>query len=176
MFVRKIVKEGSLLAAMMFVAACQHVPSGVETAMVHDEAAVEEQIWAMEAAIFEGRGQGDLSNYLNVTSSRYLGWPPVMAKPLGLEKFRESAADASALKGERITFVRNGFTMQGNTAVTYFTSHRTRLGDGFAPEGKREVDEYYENTHIWNFENGEWRLIGGMARKLPPAEGRIADE
>lgn len=141
-----------------------------------DPAAIEAEIWAKEEAIFKGRGEGDLTDYLSVTSDSYLGWPPVMEKPLGLDKFRESASDASALKGEKITLTREGFTVNGNTAAAYFTTHRTRLGDGFAPEGEREVDQYYENIHVWTLEDGEWRLIGGMARLLPDPEGRIASE
>lgn len=131
---------------------------------------IEEEIWAIEASIFEGRGRGDLSNYLNAASTKYLGWPPVLPKPLSLEGFKspENMNGAIALRGEEITFVRNGFTMNDNTAITYFTSHRTMLGEGFAVDGVRKVDEYYENTHIWSWEDAKWRLIGGMARKLPP--------
>ncbi|MEM6682895.1 MAG: hypothetical protein AAF607_11720 [Pseudomonadota bacterium] len=132
-----------------------------------DPAAIEAEIWAKEAAIFEGRSRGDLSNYLSVTSKNYLGWPPVMAQPLPLDTFRQQSVDASALEGEEITFVQNGFTMNGNTAATYFTSHRTRLGKGFAEPGARVVDQYYENIHVWTLEEGEWRLISGMARLLP---------
>ncbi|WP_394728747.1 hypothetical protein [Altererythrobacter sp. GH1-8] len=145
--------------------------------ITEDEAKViEAEIWAKEEAIFEGRGRGDLTNYLSVTSDSYLGWPPVMEKPLGLDAFRASASDSSALNGERVTLKREGFTLNGNTAAAYFTTHRTRLGDGFAPEGEREVDQYYENIHVWTLENGEWKLIGGMARLLPPAEGRISQD
>jgi hypothetical protein len=167
-----------LLAASgaFLLAACQVSPSAKGEADAPDPAAVEAEIWAKEEAIFEGRGRGDLTNYLSVTSAGYLGWPPVMEKPLGLEKFRESADDAGALEGEKISIVREGFSTEGHTAVAYFTTHRTQLGKGFAPEGERDVDEYYENIHVWTLEGGEWRLIGGMARKLPPAEGRIAPE
>lgn len=135
-----------------------------------DPSVIEEEIWAIEASIFEGRGRGDLSNYLNAASESYLGWPPVLPKPLNLDGFKspENMNGAIALRGEKITFVRNGFTMNDTTAITYFTSHRTMLGEGFAVNGVREVNEYYENTHIWTYEDGAWRLIGGMARKLPP--------
>lgn len=162
------------LAASAALAACTPADreGSLDGAADLDPAAIEADIWAKEAAIFEGRGQGDLTNYLSVTSDNYLGWPPVMAEPLGLENFRESTSQSDALKGEKITFEQNGFSMNGNTAVAYFTTHRTMLGEGFAPEGEREVDEYYENIHVWSLEDGEWRLIGGMARKLPPAEGR----
>lgn len=159
-------------AAMLALSGCNKAPADEATLPAMDEAAIEADIWAKEEAIFEGRGRGDLTNYLSVTSDGYLGWPPVMEKPLGLEKFRESADQSSALEGEKITLTREDFSVEGQTAVAYFTTHRTMLGKGFAPEGEREVDEHYENIHVWTFEGGEWRLIGGMARKRPPAEGR----
>lgn len=173
---RKIIPFLLALLSALALSACEIKSTEVEDVSKLDPAATEAEIWAKEEAIFEGRGQGDLTNYLSVTSDGYLGWPPVMAKPLGLEKFRESADDASALEGERITLTREGFSVEGHTAVAYFTTHRTRLGKGFAPEGEREVDEYFENIHVWTREGGEWRLIGGMARKLPPADGRIPPE
>ncbi len=171
-----LIRMPALLLAAASLSGCE-VRETFSSDITADEAKViEAEIWAKEEAIFEGRGEGDLTNYLSVTSVSYLGWPPVMEKPLGLEAFRESAADASALKGEQITIKREGFTLNGNTAAAYFTTHRTRLGDGFAPEGEREVDQYYENIHVWTLEDGEWRLIGGMARLLPPAEGRISQD
>lgn len=164
----------ALLAACFLGASCGAAPPATaeEIDQVQDAAAVEAEIWAKEIAIFEGRGRGDLSNYLGVTSDSYLGWPPVLKEPLSLDGFKASADAGIALAGEVITIEKNGFTMNGNTAAAYFTTHRTRLGDGMAPEGERGVDEYYENIHVWTLEEGEWRLIGGMARKLPPAEGR----
>jgi hypothetical protein len=172
-----------IASAMMALAAAgcnAQAPSDTQQAQApavaidtRERAIIEEEIWAIEASIFEGRGRGDLSNYLNAASGSYLGWPPVLPKPLNLDGFKspENMNGAIALRGEKITFVRNGFTMNDTTAITYFTSHRTMLGEGFAVDGVREVDEYYENTHIWTFEDGAWRLIGGMARKLPPGSG-----
>lgn len=171
----KVRPVSALLAACFFVAAVGAALSSAtaaEAEPVLDREAVEAEIWAKEFAIFEGRGRGDLSNYLGVTSDSYLGWPPVLKEPLSLDGFKASADAGIALAGEVITIEKNGFTMNGNTAAAYFTTHRTRLGDGMAPEGERDVDEYYENIHVWTLENGEWRLIGGMARKLPPADGR----
>ena len=155
-----------LIGAVAFIVSIITAQYAMSEEMSEDEK-IEAEIWAKEFAIFEGRSEGDLSNYLNVTSSSYLGWPPVMKEPLGLDKFRASASESSALKGEVTNITKKGFTRQGDTAIAYFLTHRTRLGDGFAPEGEREVDQYYENIHVWTIEDGEWRLVGGMARLLP---------
>lgn len=131
-----------------------------------DDKSVEELIWAKEEAIFEGRGRGDLSNYLNAASDNYLGWPSVFPKPAPLARLESDSTQSSALEGEKITLTRTGFTRNGNTAITYFLNHRTKLGKGMAPEGERDVNQYYENIHVWTLEDGEWRLIAGMARQV----------
>lgn len=164
--IRRKLTGTCFVSALLFTAACSNQSAPVSDDV--DRQAVEADIWEKEAAIFEGRSRGDLSNYLNVTSSEYLGWPPVLDQPLSLDGFRseENMGQSMALRGEAVTFERNGFTMTDNTAITYFTSHRTRMGEGMAVDGSREVDEFYENIHTWTLEDGEWRLIGGMARRL----------
>ena len=142
------------------------------SADMSEDAQIEEEIWAKEVAIFEGRSRGDLSSYLNVVGSGYLGWPAILKEPLALDKFRASASDSSALKGEVTNVTKKGFTRQGDTAITYFLTHRTRLGVGFGEEDERDVDQYYENIHVWAVEDGEWRLVGGMARLRPDESGR----
>lgn len=138
-----------------------------EAAATNDDAGIEEMIWQKELAIFEGRGQGDLSNYVSVVGDAYLGWPSVLEEPLGADGLRASAAQSSALRGEVSRLTKKGFTRQGDTAIVYFLNHLTRLGEGIAPEGERDVDLYYENVHIWTRHEGEWVLVGGMARKMP---------
>lgn len=131
-----------------------------------DPGAVEAVIWEREMAIFAGRSAGDISPYLNATSGAYLGWPPGFAEPLPLGDFKAGAGAAVALRGEVTAVERMGFTLNGNTALTYFRTHRTRLGEGMAAAGERDVDQYYENIHVWSWEAGAWRLIGGMARPV----------
>lgn len=134
------------------------------------DAAIRELIWDREMAIFEGRSAGDISNYLNATSSFYLGWPPGFAEPLPLGDFKAGADVAKGLKGEVTDVRKMGFTLNGNTALTYFKTHRTRLGEAFEVDGSRDVDQWYENIHVWTLEEGDWRLIGGMARPVDAPE------
>lgn len=154
----------SLLALSAFIAACS---SNAEVEIIND---AESEIWAKELAIFEGRGEGDLSNYVNSASMAYLGWPPSLEKPSTRDNLVAMAAQSSALKGEVTEITKKGFTRDGDTAIVYFLTHRTRLGVGFAEEDARDVNQYFENIHVWTLEDGEWRLIAGMARK-PPEDG-----
>lgn len=135
------------------------------TAKVQNDAA--EQIWAKEQAIFDGRMKGDLSAYVNAIGDDYLGWPPVLPEPLSMEKFKEDAPSGIALRGEVITMKRRGLSFSGDTALAYFSTHRTMLGEGFAEGEARKVDQRYENIHVWQLQAGDWRLIGGMARITP---------
>lgn len=150
---------------------CGGIVSAEETSPLAGKDAIEALIWEREMAIFEGRSAGDISNYLNATSDFYLGWPPGFAEPLPLGDFKAGADLAKGLRGEVTDVTRMGFTLNGNTALTYFLTHRTRLGEAFAEPDARDVDQWYENIHVWTLENGEWRLIGGMARPgTPPAD------
>ena len=134
--------------------------------------AIEALIWEKELAIFAGRGDGDISYYIDVASDHYLGWPPVLPAPTNLDTLKASADQSIALRGEKIESTKTGFTMHGDTALMYFVNHRTRLGEGFADGDARNVDQYYENIHVWHREDGDWKLIGGFARLLdaPRAE------
>ncbi|MEL7297121.1 MAG: hypothetical protein AAGJ86_05630 [Pseudomonadota bacterium] len=123
-------------------------------------------IWEKELTIFERRGQGDISFYIDSASDDYLGWPPVLPAPSSLDGLKASADRAIALSGEVSNLTQKGFTSNGSTALMYFVNHRTRLGDGMAPEGERDVDQYYENLHVWTRQDSEWRLIGGFARTV----------
>lgn len=126
-----------------------------------------EIIWAKEQAIFDGRMKGDLSAYVNSIGDDYLGWPPVLPEPLSMEKFKKDAPSGIALRGEVITMKKRGLTFSGNTALAYFSTHRTMLGEGFGEGDARKVDQRYENIHVWQLQGGDWRLIGGMARITP---------
>ena len=91
-----------------------------------------------------------------------------MAEPLSMEGFKRDAGNESALKGEVTTMQKHGFTVANGTALTYFSSHRTRLGVGFADKsGNRDVDQRYENIHVWSWDGARWTLVGGMARPIP---------
>ncbi len=131
-------------------------------------AEIEAEIWSKEFAIFEGRGRGDLSNYVDVISGGYLGWPPSSNAPVDGDVLKSMAESAAALDGEVTNIEKVGFTLMGDTALAYFLTHRTRLGKGFAEGDARNVNQFIENIHVWTFEQNEWRLVGGMAR---PTDG-----
>ena len=160
-----LVKRFVVGALLLPLIACVDLTSE-ESAITESVEAVEAHIWEKELAIFVGRGQGDISNYIGSASDSYLGWPPSLPTPTNLDALKDSAKQAVALLGEVSSLTRKGFTLEGDTALMYFLNHRTRLGDGMAEEGEREVNEYYENLHVWNREDGEWKLIGGFARRV----------
>ncbi|MEO0574841.1 MAG: hypothetical protein AAF004_05210 [Pseudomonadota bacterium] len=158
-------KASILAVAALSLSACGQDPV-IAHGSPNTKAQDAELIWAKELAIFSGRGQGDITNYINSASDHYLGWPPVLATPTTLDTLKASADRAVALSGEVSNLTQKGFTRNGSTALMYFLNHRTRLGDGMAAEGEREVDQYYENVHVWNYEDGQWLLIGGFARTV----------
>ena len=148
------------ITTLAFLFAGAVIGNAQENAVDAEHAAIRDLIWEREMAIFEGRSAGDISNYLNATSAFYLGWPPGFAEPLPLGDFKAGADAAKGPKGEVTRVEKMGFTLNGNTALTYFKTNRTRMGEAFAIDGSRDVDQWYENIHVWTLEDGDWRLIG----------------
>jgi len=125
-------------------------------------------IWQKELAIYKGRGEGDLSIYLNSTSNEYVGWPPGAKVPADLSGLRKMAKSVSGLNQERLTMELADFTLSGNTAVIYYHTHRTTLPNG------EPADQRYAICHVWVREQGEWRLIGAHGRLKSPNEIRVS--
>ncbi|MEM1263244.1 MAG: hypothetical protein AAGH76_12665 [Pseudomonadota bacterium] len=164
LFESSVYKAVWVAVALAIVSACAPEAPAPVMASAED---IEALIWQQELAIFEGRGNGTIRTYLDSASDDYLGWPPVLPTPTNLDALKASADAAIALRGEVSDLSRQGFSLSGDTALMYFLNHRTRLGDGMAAEGERDVDEYYENIHVWQQQDGAWKLIGGFARRLP---------
>lgn len=123
--------------------------------------ALRQQIEAKELAIYAGRGKGMLDFYINNASQNYLGWPPVAKTPMTLGDLRTNSAAMRGKTQEKIDTSFKGFTVSGNTAVIYYTNHRTMTDDG------KPVNQYFENIHVWANEGGQWRVIGGLSRLMP---------
>lgn len=130
--------------------ACAQTPEDIDTAR--------DIIWAKEQAIYKGRSEGDLSNYLNNTSDRYVGWPPGAKVPADLTGLKSMAKSMIGLNQERLQMELADFAMSGNTAVIYYHTHRT-----VSPKGE-PVDQRYAICHVWVREAGEWKLIGAHGR------------
>jgi hypothetical protein len=160
---------GLLLAALASATPAQPAAeSTMSASAMPSRAESESAIWAMEQAILTGRENGDLGPYLGAIGSNYLGWPPVLSAPLSGEGLKRDSVNEGALKGEVISMEKRGFNLSETTALAYFVTHRTRLGVGFADkDGNRDVDQRYENLHVWSWNGSAWKLVGGMARLVP---------
>jgi hypothetical protein len=114
-------------------------------------------IWAQECEIYQGRGAGSLSSYIDMLAPGYLAWPPHQPAPI----------DGAALAKRPMAALENlhmqlvDFTLNGETAIIYYQTHRTMLPDG------TPVDEHYDVIHVWVTENGVWKILAGMARATP---------
>lgn len=118
-------------------------------------------IWAKEQSIYVGRSAGGLNNYVSATAPNYMAWPPFFRAPIGLKGLKEEQPRVAGAK-ERLTSEIKGFTLLGDTAIIYYTNHRTAMGDG------TPVDQYYENIHVWVRKDGDWKVLGGMSRLQRP--------
>jgi hypothetical protein len=118
------------------------------------------QIWTLEQSIYAGRAKGDLTAYADNLAKGYLAWPPVSDKPLATSNLRASAAKSYASQ-EKLDMTFVDFSMNGDTAVIYYTTHRTRRADG------TPCDDHFQTTHTWLREQGKWHVFAGMARIAP---------
>ncbi|MFD2137221.1 nuclear transport factor 2 family protein [Novosphingobium resinovorum] len=146
------------MIALTFAAA--FAPCALHAQSVAEIAKAKDEIWALERSIYAGRAKGDLSSYADNLAKGYLAWPPVSAKPLGTTTLKASAA-ATHTSQEKLEMTFVDFSMNGNTAVIYYNTHRTRRADG------TPCDEHFDTTHTWLREDGKWHVFAGMARITP---------
>ncbi|MFK7954600.1 MAG: nuclear transport factor 2 family protein [Lysobacterales bacterium] len=148
----------AVFSAIALVFALSLQGCAVTAAEKYDPEQAQQEIWSKEQAIYKARGDGDLQTYINHSSDRYMGWPPGWDKPSNLDKLREGAKGFVQYKQEELTMQFGGITFSGDTAIIYYSTHRTRKPTG------EVVDERFEVIHVWSLEAGEWKLLGSMGR------------
>ncbi len=120
--------------------------------------AVRKEIWAKELAIYQGRGRGDLSIYLSSTADGFSAWPPHYDEPKGNDGLQQTQQVMEGLNQERLEMNFVSLVLNGDTAIVYYKTHRTMQADG------TPADQRYDVTHTWVRQDGEWKVLGGMAR------------
>lgn len=125
-------------------------------------AQAQEEIWQKEQAIYSARGRGSLAPYIAATAQDYRAWPPGFPVPTDADDLRNGQEAMTALNNEVLEMTFISFALEGDAAVIYYRTHRTVRPDGQA------VDEHFEVTHSWVRKDGEWRILGGMARPATP--------
>jgi hypothetical protein len=125
------------------------------------QATAQAEIWAKEKAIYAARGAGNLKPYIDNVASNYLAWPPFSPVPTGVGALKQASPKMAVENKELLEMEFVSFALNGDAAVIYYKTHRTRLPDGTA------ADERFEVTHSWVREGGQWKVYGGMARAQP---------
>lgn len=121
-------------------------------------------IWEKELAVYEGRSRGDISIYVSNTADGYSAWPPFSPTPYGRETLQANGGGTNGGTQEQLAMDLVSFTLNGESAIIYYKTHMTRAADG------TQVDYRYEVTHTWVVEDGDWKVLGGMARAMPDRE------
>ncbi len=129
-----------------------------------------EQIWAQELEIFKQRAQGDMGYYLSLANPGYMAWPAPAETPLSYERLSQQIGDGRLFApGEKISVTKKGISFDGDTALAFFETHRTRRAGG------EEVDERFENIHVWVKRETGWRLIANMSRPVLEDRARLGN-
>jgi ketosteroid isomerase-like protein len=141
---------------LLLLAAAAPAPPTPQT-----KAQAQAEIWTKEQAIYRERGKGNLGPYIDNVATDYLAWPPFSATPTGVGDLRRTQPKMAVENHELLAMEFVAFAMNGDAAVIYYKTHRTRLPTG-AP-----ADERFEVTHSWVRQDGQWKVYGGMARAQP---------
>lgn len=146
----------STLAAALVIAATAQPAAAQQT-----KAEAQAEIWTKEQSIYKARGQGNLKPYIDNVATDYLAWPPFAAVPTGVGALDKAQTKMAVENKELLKMEFVSFAMNGDAAIIYYNTHRTRLPNG-AP-----ADERFEVTHSWVRQDGQWKVYGGMARAKP---------
>ena len=149
----------ALLVLALALGACAGDSPGYDPEQATDE------IWAKEQAIYAARGEGDLQYYVDNASEHYMGWPPGWPRPSGIDQLRAGVELMRGMDQEELAMEFGGITFSGNTAVIYYSTHRTRMPTG------EEVDQRFHIVHVWAREASGWKLVGALGRTAAPADG-----
>jgi hypothetical protein len=118
-------------------------------------------IWAKEMAIYEGRSRGMVDFYIANASPNFLAWTAGTPAPFRIDKLRAGKPAMVGKDQEIIKTSFRDFSLSGDTAIIYYVNHRTRLPDGTA------VDQTYDNIHVWQKTDGDWKVLASMSRPMP---------
>jgi len=155
----KIFARVVLLSLMPLISACSSdVPSSNKIVVNYD--ADKAAIWELEKTIYEKRSVGDIEYYIANSNPEYLGWPFGLDEPANLDVLETYASEGRFKPGENLVVTSDGISVEGHTAVSYFSTHRTQKPGGDV------VDEKYQNIHVWAKRDGNWTLIGSFSRKI----------
>jgi len=127
------------------------------------DAAIEarDTIWAKEMAIYAGRSHGMVDFYIANASPNFLAWTAGTPAPFRIDKLRAGKPAMVGKDKEIIKTVFRDFSLSGDTAIIYYVNHRTRLPDGTV------VDQTYDNIHVWQKTQGDWKVLASMSRPMP---------
>lgn len=145
------------LARALRVALVLLCAAGAAFAATPTEQALEE-IWAIEARIYEGRARGTMQPYVEVASRSMLTFPFNAENPQDYAGFVESARRFTGDKERNRVYLKGFYLTGGNTAVIFYRAHRTVRPDGTA------VDEYWDTTHIYAREGPGWKMLSSFNR------------
>ena len=135
-----------------------------------ERAADAEKIWAQELHIYEMRRSGDMGYYLSLANPGYMAWPAPADVPLSFENLSKQIGVGQLMEaGELIDVTKKGMSFDGDTALAFFETHRTRRAGGEA------VDERFENIHVWVKRGEDWRLIANMSRAVDENRERLGN-
>jgi Domain of unknown function (DUF4440) len=114
--------------------------------------AAEKEVWAREQEYWRYVKSGDSAAFKTLWSEQFTGWPDGAAKPV-------DKSHIDVWKISDCTLTPLSVREHGkDTVMTFYCAKSTEDG--------KTVEERL--THTWQRENGQWRIVGGMACYTAP--------
>ena len=147
-------RTGIAVATMIAMLGFAHAAFAQSAAKI---AKAKDEVWAKELKIYtyEQRNLGG-DYYYSISAEGYLGW--VYGSPKPFRKAKEPPKPLKTPTKEVIKPEFTDFTLEGNTAILYYTNHRTMLRDG------TPVDQYFPNIHVFIRDGSDGKLLASMSR------------
>lgn len=115
-------------------------------------------VWQREETYWKLSKIGDAEGFLALFDDRFVGWPDTEETPVTFQTLKpvieEWVTDGGS---EEFSYQLEPLSVAlcGDVAIAYYRAQECRSKTGEEHE--------YRMTHTWKRNDGEWKIIGGMA-------------
>ena len=121
-------------------------------------------VWKQEEAYWDSVTSGDVSTFLELWDSAFIGWPCDSPRPVnndGAEQSAETWFSDVKLRGITHELHRQAVIVSGDTAISYYSVRESVPG-----ESGVQNHAWFKFIHTWKRQQDVWLITGGMRAPL----------
>ncbi|HLV02570.1 MAG TPA: nuclear transport factor 2 family protein [Acidobacteriota bacterium] len=123
---------------------------------------LEKTVWREEESYWKSLAAGDVNSYLRLFHEEFISWPCESPRPSDKPAVRQMLENLK--KSYRLlSYELNPLSIRvvGDTAVVYYFVRYVVEAHGEQIEDTRRI------SHTWIFQDGGWKIMGGMSSTSP---------